>query len=194
MGQKHVSFPARVRVSFRERLVKFLTQVSLVALLGVVGCSVDPLFADPTILVTAAEASNGRFIVTLAPGAPSVTRALTVSNIGTCTFNFNANAEDAWLRVEPATGTIPAGGSLDLTVTISTRDPAGNNLAIGSFLGTLTLSGVCPDTGAAPLGSPVSVLVQINIESPDGGVAADSGVGVTDAGLGTADAGGADGG
>ena len=141
-----------------------------VALLVVAGCQCgeDP-FANPTILLSSAQAQSGGLVVASEPSGALVTRTVKISNTGKCPFAFTASVEESWLRVMPQAGTVPPSGSADVTITIATGT-ATTPLPRGTYVGTVVIAGTCTDTGLVPRGSPASIWVQLTIGSPDAGV------------------------
>lgn len=86
------------------------------------------------------------------------TQTVTVSNVGGGTLNWTAVTVGgaAWLGLSPASGSLTAGASTDITVTV---DVVGPGLAAGSYPETITI-----DAGAVA-GSPQSVTVDLTVSS-----------------------------
>ena len=149
--------------------MKYSFAVGLLLSLAIAGCQCgDDAFANPTILLSSAQAQGGGLVVVAAPGGPPATRVVKVSNTGKCTYAFTASVEESWLSLMPESGTVPPSGSTDVTITVSTGT-ATTPLTPGTYLGTVVISGTCTDTRVAPRGSPGSIWVELTISSPDAG-------------------------
>ena len=77
------------------------------------------------------------------PFAPA-SKSFTLSNSGAFPLSYTASDNQGWLDVAPASGTIPAGGTA--TVTLSVNATA-NALANGTHNGTLTLTNTTSGLG-----------------------------------------------
>ena len=65
-----------------------------------------------------------------------VTASASISNPGSRPVAFRVEVDVPWLDVDPLSGTIPALGELDLTITVNTLI---NDLEAGSYTGTITV-------------------------------------------------------
>ncbi len=96
--------------------------------------------APTTVLPTAAPttgATSGKVTAnkgSLALGSGKTSDAVTLSNGGVSPANYTASANVTWLIVSPASGTIAAGGTAPLTVTVNAQ-----GLTSGSYSGTVTI-------------------------------------------------------
>jgi len=73
-------------------------------------------------------------------------------------FNFNAGESVAWLDRDPASGTIPANGTCDVTVSIaSAADTMVNGVGFGdmNFVNTTNHVGDCARSCQLTVGVPV---------------------------------------
>ncbi len=105
------------------------------------------------------------------PNPPA--RNVTLSNRGSCPLSYSIDAFTSdgqpWLGVSPTSGTVPADGSVALSVTF---DPQSLLLSPGVWTGTVLVSGTCQTTGQPARGSPRSVAVNLQVV-PDTGAPAD---------------------
>ena len=102
----------------------------------------------------------GDFVVTVRADAPSVDIVISstdadpgsvaasarITNPGSTSLEFTANADVLWLNVDPTSGSIPSLGDLDLVVTLN---DSVDELEPGDYTGTVT---VLIDGGSAPAG------------------------------------------
>jgi hypothetical protein len=87
---------------------------------------------------------------TLDYGSTETQKTMTISNIGEGTLNWNATNKEAWLTITPASGSVNAGQSATVTVSVSKTD-----LPPGSYSDTISLTsnggnGSVPVTMAIP--------------------------------------------
>jgi PKD repeat protein/endonuclease/exonuclease/phosphatase family metal-dependent hydrolase len=78
------------------------------------------------------------------PFTPS-SQNYTVSNTGDSNLNWAVTAAAAWLTVSPTNGTLIAGTSTNITVSIS---PAANSLAIGNYSDTIAFTNLTSGAGS----------------------------------------------
>jgi autotransporter-associated beta strand protein len=90
---------------------------------------VDPLVITPTNGFTAAGPAGGPFTPASGVYAPA--------NYGSVTTNWSLINTSAWCSVSPASGTLPPGGSANVTVTVGS---AANSLPAGYYPATLLFS------------------------------------------------------
>ncbi len=88
------------------------------------------------------------------PFAPS-TKTFTLSNTGAFPLDFSAADDQGWLDVAPVSGTIPANGTLTVTLSINA---AANALASGTHNGTLTLTNVTSGLGTTTRPAVITVV------------------------------------
>lgn len=92
----------------------------------------------PTKGATGTAASGGTLTVdkgAIALGAQGNSGSVTLSNPGGASVTFTAKSSTTWLTAAPAGGSVPADGSLPITLTISRA-----GLAPGSYSGTVTFA------------------------------------------------------
>ncbi len=93
------------------------------------------VIAAPSIFGQAITASPGTVVFTVAAGSATVSsQALNLTNPGAATA-YTATASQSWLGVTPASGSLDAGGSASLTITV---DPATREA--GAHSGTVTIT------------------------------------------------------
>ncbi len=105
--------------------------------------------ALPAIGISPGTLSFGTQVGTNPP-----TRTVTVTNTGGGTLNWGAADNQPWLSVTPTTGSLTAGQSQTVTVTVISA-----NLPAGNYAGTVTIS----DTGAS--NSPQAVVISLAVSS-----------------------------
>ena len=88
------------------------------------------------------------------PFSPS-SKTFTLSNSGAYPLDFTAADNQGWLDVAPASGTIPAGGSTTVTLSINA---AANALASGPYSGTLTLTNTTSGLGSTTRPATLTVI------------------------------------
>jgi hypothetical protein len=101
---------------------------------------------------------------TFEEGDPPQTKALTVSNQGGGTLNWNASKDEPWLDLSPTSGSLGPGQSATINVTISDPD-----LSRGQYQGIITVA--APNAVDSPRTSSVSLTY---IEKPRIGLSASS--------------------
>ncbi len=87
-----------------------------------VGC----LSATPTTPIALVMAPNGPF--------PATTTTYTLSNPGLTAINWTATKSNSWLTLSPASGTLAAGATVNVIVSINS---AANSLAVGTHTDTI---------------------------------------------------------
>ncbi|MCJ7627493.1 MAG: hypothetical protein MUO50_03795, partial [Longimicrobiales bacterium] len=109
----------------------------------------------------------------LTEGGSPQTQLLTVSNQGGGTLNWSASEDRWWLEISPASGSLGAGQSVDISVTVSDLDLTG-----GQYLGDITVS----DPNA--INSPLTALVTLDyVQKPRIGLSASTLTFATDEGV-----------
>ncbi|MFH1764444.1 MAG: hypothetical protein ABIF09_09655, partial [Gemmatimonadota bacterium] len=105
--------------------------------------------------------STGLFFSLTEGGSPQ-TQLLTVSNQGGGTLTWSASEDRWWLEISPASGSLGAGQSADISVTVTDFDLTG-----GQYLGDITVS----DPNA--INSPLTALVTLDyVQKPRIGLSA----------------------
>uniref|UniRef100_UPI002601C5F3 Ig-like domain-containing protein n=1 Tax=Maricaulis sp. TaxID=1486257 RepID=UPI002601C5F3 len=94
--------------------------------------------------------------------ATTVSQTATLANPGSQSLAFVANADVDWVTVTPSSGTIPASGSIGITVTLNER---AEQLEPGNYTGTVTVSTAVAagqaSTGRSEKGSTVVATIPI---------------------------------
>ena len=101
------------------------------ALAALIPPAVPTLFISPTDGFTIVGAQGGPFNPTL--------KSYTLSNITSSgqSLNYSVSENASWLQVSGASGSIPAGGSGTVSVSVSS---AANNLSLGTYSATITFT------------------------------------------------------
>jgi uncharacterized iron-regulated membrane protein len=94
--------------------------------------------AKPTTAPTATTGAGGAITLDKASinlGSAGTSGGVTLGNPGTTTVGFTTKASTSWLSASPASGSVPADGSLPVTIKINRA-----GLAPGNYSGTVTFT------------------------------------------------------
>jgi murein DD-endopeptidase MepM/ murein hydrolase activator NlpD len=119
------------------------------------GASGSPKTIAVTLTITPAPAigvSAASLSFTAQVGANPPEQALTVTNTGSGTLQWTASEPMAWLVGSPGTGSLSAGQSAAIALSVST-----SGLTVGTYEGTITIS--APGAANSPQSVPVSLVV-----------------------------------
>jgi hypothetical protein len=87
-----------------------------------------------------------------APEGSNASEVLSITNPGDLTLAWTANADEAWIGLSPASGSLAPGASVEVTVSIASSD-----LATGAYSGAITVS---DPTGSA---DPQSATIDLTV-------------------------------
>ena len=104
-------------------------------------------------------------------------QTLGLSNAGTCDLAWSAawvTVDGAgWLDVTPASGSLAAGASDSLSVSVDATPAGEGALRPGTYTGTITLTGTCALTGDPAVNSPISVAVNFVVTPTKAAISTD---------------------
>jgi hypothetical protein len=102
------------------------------------------------------------------PFSPA-SKVYTLNNPGAYPVNFTASANQSWLTAAPASGTIPAGGSANVTLSINA---GANALQSATHTGALTVTNTTNGLGTASRSAALTVIpngqVVVRVETQEG--------------------------
>ena len=122
------------------------------------GAANSPSIATVTLVITpppALEASAASLSFSAQQDSTPAPQTLTIRNAGGGTLSWSAGAGPAWLRLTPSSGSVAAGASMPVAVSVNTAA-----LASGAYSGTIQL------TAPGATGSPRAVPVTLALTPP----------------------------